>query len=54
MVHGELIKVVPALQAVLAQEHIPCLYDSVDCISSYLEQQYSTSPKPVEKDVCLQ
>jgi len=49
VVHGELIKVVPALQAVLAQEHIPCLYDSVDCISSYLEQQYSTVRNPLKK-----
>ncbi len=49
VVHGELIKVVPALQSVLAQEHIPCLYDSVDCISSYLEQQYSTVRNPLKK-----
>ena len=49
VVHGELIKVVPALQAVLAQESIPCLYDSVDCISSYLEQQYSTVRNPLKK-----
>lgn len=38
VMHGELIKIVPALQVVLAQENIPCLYDSVDCISSYLQQ----------------
>lgn len=49
VVHGELIKVVPALQSVLAQEHIPCLYDSVDCISSYLEQQYRTVRNPLKK-----
>ena len=49
VVHGELIKVVPALQAVLAQESIPCLYDSVDCISSYLEQQYNTVRHPLKK-----
>ncbi|HLJ35788.1 MAG TPA: glycosyltransferase [Ktedonobacteraceae bacterium] len=49
VVHGELIKVVPALQSVLAQESIPCLYDSVDCISSYLEQQYSTVRHPLKR-----
>ena len=43
MVHGELIKVAPALKAVLSDEHIPILYDSVDCISWFLQQQIETA-----------
>ncbi len=49
VVHGELIKVVPALRAVLAQANIPLLYDSVDCISWYLQQQYSSARSPLKK-----
>ena len=49
VVHGELIKVVPALRTVLAQEDIPFLYDSVDCISWYLQQQWSSSRNPLHK-----
>lgn len=49
LVHGELIKVVPALLAVLAQENIPIIYDSVDCISSYLQQQLSSAQNPLRK-----
>ncbi len=49
VVHGELIKVMPALRAVLARERIPVLYDSVDCISSYLEQQWRSTCNPLHK-----
>lgn len=49
VVHGELIKVVPALQALQAQETLPLLYDSVDCISSYLQQQWSSQRHPLKK-----
>jgi polysaccharide biosynthesis protein PslH len=49
VVHGELIKVVPALRAVLAQANIPLLYDSVDCISWYLQQQYNSARSPLKK-----
>jgi sugar transferase (PEP-CTERM/EpsH1 system associated) len=37
--HGELIKITPAMRVVLRQESIPALYDSVDCISWYLQQE---------------
>jgi sugar transferase (PEP-CTERM/EpsH1 system associated) len=43
VVHGELIKIVPALKAALADESIPVLYDSVDCISWFLQQQMDTT-----------
>ena len=49
VVHGELIKVVPALQAVQAQVTIPVLYDSVDCISWYLQQQWQSARNPLRK-----
>ncbi len=49
VVHAELIKSVPALQAVLAQENIPILFDAVDCISAYLEQQCKLARSPLEK-----
>ena len=49
VVHGELIKVVPALKAVLAGEKIPVLYDSVDCISWFLEQALETTRNPLKK-----
>lgn len=49
VVHGELIKVVPALKKVLQQEKIPLLYDSVDCISWYLQQQYGSARNLLKK-----
>ncbi len=49
VVHGELIKVVPALKAVLADENIPILYDSVDCISWFLQQEFETMRNPLKK-----
>lgn len=49
IVHGELIKVVPSLQTVLEQKHIPIIYDSVDCISSYLEQCWKSASSPLSK-----
>ena len=49
VVHGELIKIVPALKAVLADENIPILYDSVDCISWFLQQQLETTRNPLKK-----
>jgi polysaccharide biosynthesis protein PslH len=49
VVHGELIKVVPALKAVLASANIPILYDSVDCISWLLQQQLETTRNPLKK-----
>lgn len=49
VVHGELIKVMPALRAVLARERVPVLYDAVDCISSYLEQQWRSTGNPLHK-----
>ncbi len=49
VVHGELIKVVPALKGVLADENIPVLYDSVDCISSFLQQELDTARIPLKK-----
>jgi sugar transferase (PEP-CTERM/EpsH1 system associated) len=49
LVHGELIKVFPALQAVQAQAALPVLYDSVDCISWYLQQQWYAARSPLRK-----
>lgn len=49
IVHGELIKVAPTLQAVQPQEHVPVVYDSVDCISSYLRQQWKVAHKFLPK-----
>lgn len=49
IVHGELIKVVPALKAALADENIPLLYDSVDCISWFLQQELQTTRNPFKK-----
>ena len=49
VVHGELIKTVPTLRSVLAQEGIPVVYDSVDCISSYLSQQWQSARNPLKK-----
>jgi polysaccharide biosynthesis protein PslH len=48
-VHGELIKVVPALKTALEDENIPVLYDSVDCISWYLQQTLDTTRNPLKK-----
>jgi polysaccharide biosynthesis protein PslH len=49
VLHGELIKTVPTLHAISGQETIPIVYDSVDCISSYLQQQWSTARNPLQK-----
>ena len=49
IVHGELIKVVPSLKAVLGDAHIPILYDSVDCISWFLQQEMETTQRPLKK-----
>lgn len=49
VVHGELIKVVPALKDVLADKSIPVLYDSVDCISWFLQQQMDTTHNLLKK-----
>jgi sugar transferase (PEP-CTERM/EpsH1 system associated) len=49
VVHGELIKTAPALRAVLEQTGVPVVYDSVDCISSYLEQQWQTVRNPLKR-----
>src|SRR5438105_1601748 len=49
VVHGELIKVVPALKAMQADENIPILYDSVDCISWFLQQHMETTRNPLKK-----
>ncbi|HJT57900.1 MAG TPA: glycosyltransferase [Ktedonobacteraceae bacterium] len=49
VVHGELIKVAPALRKVMAQENIPLLYDSVDCISWYLQQQHASARNLLKK-----
>lgn len=47
VVHGELIKLVPPLLQV--QKHVPVLFDSVDCISSYLQQQQRALSSPLRK-----
>ena len=49
VVHGELIKVAPALKAVLSDESIPILYDLVDCISWFLQQQMETTHNLLKK-----
>lgn len=43
LVHGELIKIAPMLRAVQTREHLPVVYDAVDCISFYLKQQWGTA-----------
>ncbi len=48
-VHGELIKVVPALQSALEDENMPVLFDSVDCISWYLRQTLDMARSPLKK-----
>jgi sugar transferase (PEP-CTERM/EpsH1 system associated) len=49
VIHGELIKVVPALKAAHASTDIPILYDSVDCISWFLQQALETTRNPLKK-----
>jgi sugar transferase (PEP-CTERM/EpsH1 system associated) len=49
VIHAELIKVVPALKAVRARTGIPVLYDSVDCISWFLQQELETTRNPLKK-----
>lgn len=49
VVHGELIKVAPSLHVLLAQERVPVVYDSVDCISSFLQQQYHAERMPLKR-----
>ena len=49
LVHGELIKVVPALKPLLAEENIPILYDSVDCISWFLQQKCESTQNLLKK-----
>ena len=48
-VHGELIKVVPALKSALEDKNMPVLFDSVDCISWYLRQMLDTARNPLKK-----
>ena len=49
VIHGELIKVVPALKTALEDENMPVLFDSVDCISWYLRQTLDTARSPLKK-----
>jgi len=49
VVHGELVKVVPALRAALADENIPVLFDSVDCISWNSQQRMDATHNPFKK-----
>ncbi|GAC1466425.1 MAG: glycosyltransferase [Ktedonobacteraceae bacterium] len=49
LIHGELIKVVPALKAALVGKKIPVLYDSVDCISWFLQQEANTIRNPLKR-----
>ncbi|QBD81738.1 glycosyltransferase [Ktedonosporobacter rubrisoli] len=49
VVHAELIKVVPGLHALLKEEDIAIIYDSVDCITSYLEQCHRAASNPLQK-----
>lgn len=49
LVHGELIKVVPALQTILAQKKLPVVYDAVDCISFYLQQSWLAASNPLQR-----
>ncbi len=49
VVHGELIKTVPALRQLRKQQRVPLVYDAVDCISSYLEQQWRSAKHPLQK-----
>ncbi len=49
VVHGELIKVVPALKSAIEDEDMPVLFDSVDCISWFLRQMFDTARNPLKK-----
>lgn len=49
VIHGELIKVAPALHSTASHSSLPVLYDSVDTISSYLQQQYRSARNPLSK-----
>lgn len=49
VVHGELIKVAPLLQKIAKEEKVATLFDSVDCISWYLQQQWNTVRGPLRK-----
>ncbi len=49
VVHGELIKVAPLLQKIAREESVATLFDSVDCISWYLQQQRNTVRGPLRK-----
>src|SRR5579859_4043556 len=49
VVHGELIKIAPLLQKIAREENVATLYDSVDCISWYLQQQWNTVRGPLRK-----
>lgn len=42
VIHGELIKVAPMLRTLQKEEHLPLIYDAVDCISCYLKQQWAS------------
>jgi sugar transferase (PEP-CTERM/EpsH1 system associated) len=49
IVHGELIKVIPALKALKSHVNLPIIYDSVDCISSYLQQRHIFASSPLQR-----
>lgn len=49
LIHGELIKVLPALKSLQVEETIPILYDSVDCISWFLQQELKKTRNPLKK-----
>ena len=49
VVHGELIKIAPLLQKIAQEEQVATLFDAVDCISWYLQQQRTTVRGPLRK-----
>lgn len=49
VVHGELIKIAPLLQKIAQEENVATLFDSVDCISWYLQQQWNTVRDPLRR-----
>lgn len=49
VVHGELIKIAPLLLKIVREEKVATLFDSVDCISWYLQQQWNTLRNPLRK-----
>lgn len=49
LVHGELIKVAPALHTIVDQKRIPVIYDAVDCMSFYLHQSWRSTRNPFLK-----